>query len=106
MFPLLLRGYLRLPPSFFGGEQVQIGQFCQGMADLRDPREQAPGRVRRKGGGRKRAIDKDTSLKTDLESTTLDSVQGSVSFNFYARVVLAARRNILRAERYPLISEV
>ena len=46
----------------------------QGIADLKDPGSLAPGRVRRQGGGRKRAIAKDASLKPDLaellESTT------------------------------------
>jgi transposase len=40
----------------------------QGMAELKDPASLAPGRVRRQGGGRKKAVDKDTSLKSDLES--------------------------------------
>src|SRR3981189_3410400 len=39
----------------------------QGIADLKDPTTLAPGRVRKEGGGRKRASDKDASLKADLE---------------------------------------
>jgi DNA-binding phage protein len=46
----------------------------QGIAELKDPALLAPGRVRREGGGRKKAVDKDASLKSDLqrllESTT------------------------------------
>ena len=40
----------------------------QGIADLKDPTALASGRVRKEGGGRKRVIDKDASLKTDLQS--------------------------------------
>jgi transposase len=39
----------------------------QGIADLNDPTALPPGRVRRQGGGRKRAVVKDASLRTDLE---------------------------------------
>ncbi|MGH9619825.1 MAG: ISAzo13 family transposase [Bryobacteraceae bacterium] len=46
----------------------------QGIAELKAPRSLTPGRIRREGGGRKRAVDKDASLKSDLqrllESTT------------------------------------
>src|ERR1044071_2671654 len=35
----------------------------QGIADLKDPVALAPGRVRREGGGRKRAVVKDASLR-------------------------------------------
>jgi len=46
----------------------------QGIAELKDPARLAPGRIRREGGGRKKAVDKDASLKADLqrllESTT------------------------------------
>jgi transposase len=46
----------------------------QGIAELKDPASLAPGRIRRKGGGRKKAVDQDVSLKSDLqrllESTT------------------------------------
>jgi hypothetical protein len=45
-----------------------------GIAELKDPASLASGRVRRQGGGRKKAVDKDVSLKSDLqrllESTT------------------------------------
>ena len=39
----------------------------QGIADLKNPATLAAGRVRREGGGRKRAVVKDASLRTDLE---------------------------------------
>jgi len=39
----------------------------QGIAELKDPVSLAPGRIRRKGGGRKKAVDKDASLKSDLQ---------------------------------------
>lgn len=46
----------------------------QGIAELKVPAALAPGRIRREGGGRKKAVDKDASLKSDLqrllESTT------------------------------------
>ena len=40
----------------------------QGIAELKDPGLLVAGRVRRQGGGRKRAVDKDSSLKSDLEA--------------------------------------
>ncbi len=48
----------------------------QGIADLKDPGALAPGRVRKAGGGRKRASDKDSSLKTDLESLLESTTRG------------------------------
>lgn len=46
----------------------------QGIVEWKDPASLVPGRIRRKGGGRKKAVDKDASLKSDmqrlLESTT------------------------------------
>jgi transposase len=39
----------------------------KGIAELKDPASLAPGRIRRTGGGRKKAVDKDASLKSDLE---------------------------------------
>ena len=48
----------------------------QGIADLKDPTALAPGRVRKQGGGRKRAIDKDASLKTDLQSLLESTTRG------------------------------
>jgi transposase len=48
----------------------------QGVADLKDPNALAAGRVRKEGGGRKRAIDKDASLKTDLQSLLESTTRG------------------------------
>jgi len=48
----------------------------QGLADLKEPITLAPGRVRKSGGGRKKAIDKDASLKTDLESLLESTTRG------------------------------
>jgi transposase len=47
----------------------------QGIADLRDS-ALAPGRVRREGGGRKRAVVKDASLQTDLEGLLESTTRG------------------------------
>ena len=48
----------------------------QGIADLKDPAALASGRVRKQGGGRKRVIDKDASLKTDLQSLLESTTRG------------------------------
>ena len=48
----------------------------QGLADLKQPTSLAPGRVRKEGGGRKRAIEKDASLKADLESLLESTTRG------------------------------
>jgi transposase len=48
----------------------------QGIADLKDPTALAPGRVRREGGGRKRAVVKDASLRTDLEGLLESTTRG------------------------------
>jgi transposase len=47
-----------------------------GLKDLKDPTKLSPGRVRKEGGGRKRATDKDSSLKTDLESLLESTTRG------------------------------
>ena len=48
----------------------------QGIADLRNPTALGPGRVRKEGGGRKRARDKDASLKSDLENLLESTTRG------------------------------
>ena len=48
----------------------------QGIADLKDPPALAAGRVRKEGGGRKRAIDKDASLQADLQSLLESTTRG------------------------------
>src|SRR3954451_15399584 len=45
----------------------------QGMAELKEPTAFASGRIRRVGGGRKKAVDLDPSFKTDLEKQLLES---------------------------------
>lgn len=47
-----------------------------GVAELRDPSALLPGRVRRAGGGRKKAVDKDSSLRTDLEGLLESTTRG------------------------------
>jgi transposase len=48
----------------------------QGIADLKNSTTLAPGRVRREGGGRKRAVIKDASLRTDLEELLESTTRG------------------------------
>ena len=48
----------------------------QGVAELKDPSRLAAGRIRKQGAGRKRAIDKDASLKTDLQSLLESTTRG------------------------------
>jgi hypothetical protein len=48
----------------------------QGIADLKDPTALPTGRIRREGGGRKRAVDKDLALKSDLESLLESTTRG------------------------------
>jgi hypothetical protein len=48
----------------------------QGMADLRQPSRVEAGRVRRAGGGRKRARDLDPSFRTDLEKLLESTTRG------------------------------
>jgi transposase len=48
----------------------------QGIAELKNPASLSPGRIRRQGGGRKKAVDKDTSLKSDLEALLESTTRG------------------------------
>ncbi len=48
----------------------------QGIAELKDPGPLAPGRIRRPGGGRKKATEKDGSLKSDLEELLESTTRG------------------------------
>jgi transposase len=48
----------------------------QGIAELKDPGSSASGRVRRAGGGRKKAVDKDASLRSDLQSLVESTTRG------------------------------
>ena len=48
----------------------------QGIAELKEPGSSASGRIRREGGGRKKAVDKDGSLKSDLQSLLESTTRG------------------------------
>jgi transposase len=48
----------------------------QGIAELKDPAVLPPGRVRRQGGGRKKAVDKDASLMSDLQDLLESTTRG------------------------------
>src|SRR3954464_11428206 len=48
----------------------------QGVAELKSPTPLEAGRIRRQGGGRKKAVHKDATLKTDLESLLESSTRG------------------------------
>jgi transposase len=48
----------------------------QGIAELKDPTLLAPGRIRREGGGRKKAVVKDLSLRSDLERLLESTTRG------------------------------
>ena len=48
----------------------------QGLKELQHPAVWTPGRIRRSGGGRKRAVDRDASLKSDLEDLLESTTRG------------------------------
>jgi hypothetical protein len=48
----------------------------QAIAELKDPSSLPPGRVRRTGGGRKKLVDMDASLKSDLENLLESTTRG------------------------------
>ena len=48
----------------------------QGRAELKEPTALVPGRIRRAGGGRKKAVDLDPSFKTDLEQLLESTTRG------------------------------
>ena len=48
----------------------------QGIAELKAPGSLASGRIRREGGGRKKAVDKDGSLQSDLQSLLESTTRG------------------------------
>ena len=50
----------------------------QGIADLKNPAALAPGCVRQEGGGRKRAVAKDESLRSDLEELLESTTRGDL----------------------------
>jgi transposase len=48
----------------------------QGLAELKEPIAMSPSRIRREGGGRKKAADLDPSFKTDLEKLLESTTRG------------------------------
>ena len=48
----------------------------QGLAELKQPAAMVGGRIRREGGGRKKAVDLDPSLKVDLEQLLESTTRG------------------------------
>ena len=48
----------------------------QGIAELKEPASTAPSRIRREGGGRKKAVDKDGSLQSDLQKLLESTTRG------------------------------
>jgi len=48
----------------------------QGIAELKNPDALPPGRIRRKGGGRKKAVEKDESLTSDLQNLLESTTRG------------------------------
>jgi transposase len=48
----------------------------QGLKELQHPAVWTPSRIRRSGGGRKRAVDRDASLKSDLEDLLESTTRG------------------------------
>jgi hypothetical protein len=75
----------------------------QGIAELRDPTALPPGRVRRQGGGRKKAVDKDASLKSDLqgllESTTRGDPEAPLRSSADRRVPFSAGHQQVEQDR-------
>ena len=47
-----------------------------GMAELQEPAALSPGRIRRAGGGRKKAVERDPTFKTDLEKLLESTTRG------------------------------
>jgi transposase len=47
-----------------------------GMAELQEPAALGPGRIRRAGGGRKKAVERDPTFKTDLEKLLESTTRG------------------------------
>ena len=48
----------------------------QGIKELKEPAQMPPGRVRRPGGGRKRVVERDPSVLTDLEKLVEPATRG------------------------------
>jgi transposase len=70
-----------LPPEIGAAFEQWFGKdgqglIRQGVAELKSPATVAPGRIRRAGGGRKRAVDSDASFRTDLEKLLESTTRG------------------------------
>ena len=48
----------------------------QGVVELKHPNSWRAGRIRRQGGGRKKAVDKDSSLRSDLQDLLESTTRG------------------------------
>ena len=55
---------------------ISASTITRGLTELRTRAGAAPGRVRRPGGGRKRTIDKDPTLRRDLEGLVDPTASG------------------------------
>ncbi len=82
-----------------------------GLAELRDPIHLQPGRIRRAGGGRKKAVDKDRSLKGDLEglleSTTLGDPEAPLRWTCKSvRQLTAALREMKHEVSHQVVADL
>jgi transposase len=59
-----------------GHAASSVAEIRQGLAELKNPDSLPPGRIRRKGGGRKKAVDKDNSLTSDLQNLLESTTRG------------------------------
>jgi transposase len=79
----------------------------QGIAELKDPASLPVGRIRRLGGGRKKAADKDTSLKSDLqdllESTTRGDPEAALRWTCKS---VRQLRDELKRRKHPVSHQV
>src|SRR3972149_3190151 len=56
---------------------ISTSTIARGLSELRSRARRPPGRVRRRGGGRKRTIDKDPTLLADLEALVEPTTSGA-----------------------------
>jgi hypothetical protein len=79
----------------------------QGIAELKDPSALSPGRIRRQGGGCKKAADKDRSWKSDLqrmlESTTRGDPEAPLRWTCKSIRQLTAELTRLKHSGQPVI---
>jgi hypothetical protein len=55
---------------------ISYSTIQRGLQELKTRRRLAPGRIRRPGGGRKKTVDKDPTLRTDLEGLVEPTASG------------------------------